>query len=321
MAAASGFLLSTTKYLTRLGLDPVTFGINDDSDNAASSRLPSLAKLQQLQESHLARIPFENLAQHGCRDPAVLDVDATAQKILDCQRGGFCFELNSLFGTFLRQLGYTVHFVLAHVHRGGDTGYADDATHVILIVEATDEEDDDDDATRTTRPYYVDVGFGEPPLHPLDYTLFDKEQQTPEGMKSKLVLDGDAVELYWLQKGTWQPRLRWSYAASLASIEMADMAAGLAIVQTPEFIFSQKIITVRITRTTKQTLAGSRYKVTGPPRFQEDGSQGPKHVQQLSSALQAQELLEKEFAMPASSTSGLALEKSLAAAEEVWSNF
>ena len=319
MAAASSFLLSTTKYLTRLALDPVTFGINDDSDNVAS-RLPSLARLQQLQESHLARIPFENLAQHGCRDPAVLDVQATAHKILDCQRGGFCFELNTLFGTFLRQLGYTVHFVLAHVHRGGDTGYADDATHVILIVEATDE-DDDDDATRTTRPYYVDVGFGEPPLHPLDYTMFGMEQQTPEGMKSKLVRDGDVVELYWLQKGTWQPRLRWSYADSLKSIEMADMAAGMAIVQTPESIFSQKIIAARITRTTKQTLAGSRYKVTGPPRFQQDGSQGPKHVQQLSSALQAQELLEKEFAMPVSSTSGLALEKSLAAAEEVWSNF
>ena len=301
---AAGFLLPAAKYWARLALDPATL----DEE-------PSLQKLQQLQESHLANVPFENLAQHGSvGGPAVLDIATTANKILDQNRGGFCFELNTLFGNFLRQLGYSVKFVLAHV-RAGDA-FHDKATHVILIVECQSQGD------QTMIPYYVDVGFGEPPLHPLEYHAFGTEQQTPEGMKSKIVRQGDQVELHWLRGGSWQPRLKWSYKGSLVGVEMPDFAPGLAAVQMPESIFSQKLIVARLTRTAKMTLAGSRYKVTGPPRFADDGSQGPKEIRQLElddSVLEAQKLLELEFGMPMSVTSGLSLEKSNTAAEELWS--
>lgn len=306
MTAAS-FLLPAAKYWARLALDPTSL----DAE-------PSLPKLQQLQESHLANVPFENLAQHGSvGGPAVLDMNTTANKILDQNRGGFCFELNTLFGNFLRQLGYSVKFVLAHVHAG--EAYRDMATHVILIVECPRHTQ----GQTTMVPYYVDVGFGEPPLHPLEYHAFGTAQQTPEGMKSKLIRQGDQVELYWLREGTWQPRLKWSYKDSLVGVEVSECAPGLAAVQMPESIFSQKLIVTRLTRVTKMTLAGSRYKVTGPPRFTDNGSQGPKEIRQLDidSVPQAQKLLELEFGMPMSATSGLSLKKSNTAAEELWSQF
>ena len=304
LAMLSTIMLNGTKYFVRLKLDPTTLDAH-----------ASIEKLKQLQESHLAQIPFENLAQHGCvGGPAVLDLETTATKILDLLRGGFCFELNTLFGMFLRQIGYQVRFVLAHVYT--PEGYRGDPTHVIMIVECRDENQ------HVSGTYFADVGFGEPALHPLDYTLFGVEQETPEGMKSKIFRDGDQVELYWLKEGSWLPRLKWSYEKSLSSVEMGDLEHGLAQVLGPESIFSKKLITTRITRTTKCTLAGNRFKVTGPPRFQDDGSQGQKETQRLASVAEAQSFLEEKFGIPLSETQGLSLEKSNSVEHDaVWSQF
>ena len=166
---AMAFLPSIAKYFARLEADP-----------AALDPEPSLNKLQHLQECHLAKIPFENLAQHGwVGGPATLDLERTASKVLDRKRGGFCLELNLLFGTFLRQLGYEVRFVSCHVF--ANNSFQDVATHVALIVECQAEDQ------QPSAPYFSDVGFGEPSLHPLKYTNFGTEQTTPEGMKSKIV--------------------------------------------------------------------------------------------------------------------------------------
>eukprot|EP00977_Amphora_coffeiformis_P005002 scaffold1060_cov196-Amphora_coffeaeformis.AAC.34 len=301
----SAAMLSVTKYFERLKLDPTMLDAH-----------PSIEKLQQLQESHLSHIPFENLAQHGCvGGPVVLDLEMAAAKILERRRGGFCLELNPLFGTFLRQIGYQVRFVLAHVFT--PAGYRENPTHVFLIVQCQD-----DKRPEISGTYFADVGFGEPSLHPLDYTKFGVEQETPEGMKSKIVRNGDQVELYWLNEGSWQPRLKWSYEKSQSSVEMEDLERCLAHVVDPESIFSKKVITTRLTRTSKTTLAGSRFKVTGPPRFQDDGSQGTKETQRLDSVPKVQSFLEEKFGIPVSETQGLCLEKSNSADHEaVWSQF
>ena len=302
----TSLLVPVTKYWSRLGLDPSSL----DAD-------PTIEKLCHLHERHLSQIPFENLAQHGCTGgPAVLDLETTAHKILERQRGGFCMELNPLFGIFLQNIGYQVRFVLAHVFAGD--AYRDDPTHVVLIVDCPTYQSSKGESTLS---YFCDVGFGEPALHPLDYQAFGKEQITPEGMRSKLVKTGDMVELQWLKNGTWQPRLKWSFEQSLSGVKISDLSSGLEAVQAPESIFSQKVITTRLTRTQKMTLAGSRFKITGPPRFHDDGSEGPKETRELTSVLGAQEILEEQFAIPTIATNGLSLEKSNQAAKEVWSQF
>lgn len=305
-------MLVSTEYWERLQLEPSLL----DTE-------PSIQKLRQLQEAHLARIPFENLAQHGCvGGPAVLDVERTADKILRRKRGGFCFELNALFGTFLQQLDYSVNFVSAFVHAG--EAFAENATHLIIIAKAF--HSCDGTATTTTSssslpvPHYVDVGFAEPPLHPLDYTKFGVEQISPEGMRSKLVKQDDEVQLQWLVDGEWRPRLKWSFEQSQSSVELSALHNKLAIVQSPESNFSKKVVATRLTRTSKCTLAGSRLKVTGPPRFQGNGSQGPKETTQLASADEARQILVDRFGIPFSETEGLLLEKSNAASEEIWSH-
>lgn len=287
--ASSTFYLPDSKYWERLHLDP-----------PEKEFVPSLENLKLMQERHLAHIPFENLAQHGCvGGPATLDVETTAEKILMDRRGGFCFELNSLFGCFLRQIGYKVIFVMAHVCT--DDGYRGEPSHVFLLVSCLN---------HSQTRYFVDVGFGEPSLHPLEYNLFGVEQESPEGMKSKIVKKDDLVELFWLREGKWQPRLKWSYAQSFMNVELRQLQDALARVQEPDSFFSKSLLITRLTRTKKLTLAGDRFIVTGPPRFKSDGSQGSRHERVLSSSETIRNLLSDEFGVPLESTEGLELSRS-----------
>jgi N-hydroxyarylamine O-acetyltransferase len=253
------------KYFSRLGLDPTCL-----------DPTPTIAKLQAIQEAHLTIIPFENLSQHGCAYPAVLNVDAIAHKVLDAHRGGFCFELNGLLAHFLIELGYDVCRVSAYTYVEGV--YRDVATHIILIVSCPDGND-------IPSRWVVDVAFGEPPVLPLSHNDNMWDQLTPEGMRSKLIRvrapnndapddgnDNDEVHLLWFrpETQTWIPRLKWKHAQALLGSRgppLESFGPGLSTDLDESSVFGQKLICCRVTRDTKRTLAGHRFKVTGPPRF------------------------------------------------------
>jgi N-hydroxyarylamine O-acetyltransferase len=80
-------------YLDRIGYD----GPLDGSADA----------LAELQNCHLHSVPYENLDILR-RTPLSLDVEKLYEKIVIRRRGGYCFELNALFGWMLRELGYAV---------------------------------------------------------------------------------------------------------------------------------------------------------------------------------------------------------------------
>ncbi len=129
LSAPVGF--DRARYLDRIG--------------AAAPVRSDLAALAELTAAHLARVPFENLdVQLGREPPAT--VDAIFAKVVDGGRGGWCFELNTLFGALLADLGYRVTRLKADVRRSGDI--ADRAgNHLCLRIDLD-------------RPYLVDVGFG-----------------------------------------------------------------------------------------------------------------------------------------------------------------
>jgi arylamine N-acetyltransferase len=303
-----------SKYFARLGLDP-----------SELDPTPTIEKLRIIQEAHLAKIPFENLSQHGCRLEAVLDVEATAAKVLDSNRGGFCFELNALLGEFLLELGYRVCRVHSTVHLGED--FFDKAVHLLLFVTCLPDTPDES-------LWLSDVGFGEPALHPLSYdvkSVWDQVQVTPEGMQSKLVrADDDMVHLMWFhaESGSWMPRLRWKYHDALLGNDGLPLSAfdeGLELVLHEESIFAQKVVCCLLTREGKRTLAGNRLKVTGPPRFiaaaDTDGSAIPTvpvPVIQMLDAEEAREILCRDFGIPIEQTEGFCLVKSKEADAAIW---
>jgi N-hydroxyarylamine O-acetyltransferase len=126
---AAGF--DRARYLDRIG--------------AAAPVRADLATLVALTRAHLAHIAFENLdVQFGRAPPAT--VDAIFAKVVGQGRGGWCFELNTLFGVLLADLGYRVTRLKADVRRGGEVPDRP-GNHLCLRVDLD-------------RPYLVDVGFG-----------------------------------------------------------------------------------------------------------------------------------------------------------------
>lgn len=104
-----------------------------------------LATLRALHIAHQHTVPFENLDVQ-LRQPVGLDAQASYEKIVHRRRGGWCYELNSVMGWALMEIGFEVTRLCAAVHRGR-LGDAQLGNHLCLLV-------------RLDEPYLVDVGFG-----------------------------------------------------------------------------------------------------------------------------------------------------------------
>ena len=105
----------------------------------------SYETLYGLHVAHTLNIPFENLSVYF-RKAIKLDRESLYEKIVENKRGGYCFEMNSLFYFVLQELGFKVTNLLARGTRDGLTYFA--KTHQVLMVEI--------DGKR----YLADVGFG-----------------------------------------------------------------------------------------------------------------------------------------------------------------
>lgn len=96
----------TRKYLIRLGIDPACGPLRCDKD-----------LLCQLQYAHVTTIPYENIDILRGK-PLPLDFAGQFDKIVNHCRGGYCFELNGLYGCLLRDLGYPVTTFMSRYLRG-----------------------------------------------------------------------------------------------------------------------------------------------------------------------------------------------------------
>ncbi len=112
---------------------------------------PTIDTLRNLMQSHLFNVPFENLDIHyGTR----IRIPDSFNKIVLKKRGGFCYELNSLFYSLLRYIGYEVRLVSARVY-DGTSDFGPEFDHMAII------------ASFEGREYLIDVGFGEFAFNPL----------------------------------------------------------------------------------------------------------------------------------------------------------
>ena len=95
-----------------------------------------IATLRALHRAHMLTIPFENL-NIMLKRPIVLDEQALYHKIIDCRRGGFCYELNGLFAALLREIGFQVDFLSARVWIG--EGFSREFHHLAFLVHLEDD--------------------------------------------------------------------------------------------------------------------------------------------------------------------------------------
>lgn len=127
----------------------------------------NLNTLVQLQKAHLVNIPFENLDIHS-NTPIELNIEKIYDKIINQNRGGFCYELNGLFHTLLQSIGFNARMISARAYNA-EKEYGEEYDHLAIIVELEDKE------------YLVDVGFGRFAFTPLEITL-GLEQETERGI-------------------------------------------------------------------------------------------------------------------------------------------
>lgn len=139
----------------------------------------SLANLRELQRAQMQTIPFENIGPFLGEVPN-LAPDAVWEKLVVSGRGGYCFELNGLFGMALQAAGFTARPILGRVRMGAPSGGP--RAHQAWIVTV-----DGDD-------WLADVGFGGPgAIGPLKIAA-NFEQDTA-GTKFRLREDRASNEL------------------------------------------------------------------------------------------------------------------------------
>lgn len=118
--------------------------------------LPTVDVLRELHLRHLQAVPFENLSIH-LGEEIVLEEKRLLDKVVGAGRGGFCYELNGLFGALLAALGFDVALLSARVYGdGGRLGIPYD--HLALWVRTVD-----------GSVWLADVGFGTHSHNPLAF--------------------------------------------------------------------------------------------------------------------------------------------------------
>lgn len=130
----------------------------------SGAQVPTLETLRKLHRTHVSSVPFENLDIHY-KQRITLDLEKFYDKIVVRRRGGFCYELNGLFYTLLRQMGFQAYFISCSVYNQPLQTFGPYFAHVAIVVDFGDDQ------------WLVDVGFGSSFPEPLKIALDTYQKQ------------------------------------------------------------------------------------------------------------------------------------------------
>ncbi len=187
-------------------------------------------------------MPFENLDIHAGKK-IVLDENLLYEKIVSRGRGGFCYELNSLFCWLLRMIGFNAQIVSARVYVPARNLFSPDFDHMAIIVDLGES-------------YLVDVGFGDTFRKPI--SMPDGDLEDVSG-RYQINSDKDQFVLQKLQSDDWQPL----YSFTTQPKVISDFEEMCSFNQTsPESHFTQQIICTIATQTGRVSLSDDYMTVT-----------------------------------------------------------
>lgn len=251
--------MDTAAYLRRIGL----------SERPSA---PTAEALTLLQKSHLYTVPYENMdILEGI--PLSLRVEDLYGKVVTRHRGGYCFELNELFGWLLRQLGYTVTDYFARFLRGEPE--IPMRRHHVLKVEGGE----------LDGAYVADVGVGTgSPTFPPRLTL--GEEQVLDGIRYRFTRDellGWVLEEFY--HGGWAPVYSFTEEPQLP---VDFVAASFYCEKSPDSIFNKEPMISLRCQGGRRTLDGDEFR-----RFQD----GEVTVNKAEDSDQWQEQLAEWFGL------------------------
>ena len=206
---------------------------------AASADFPTLKRMMRCQ---LFSVPFENLdIQQG--KVVSLVPEEIYRKIVERNRGGYCYEVNGLFAMALDALGIPYQFVAA---RPMTYPVRRPKTHMAIVVRIDNEQ------------WFCDLGFGRYGIRePLNLKWLDREiRQDFDTFK----LTGSPEQNYLLQSfvdGAWKNL----YEFNLSPQEWVDFEPANYMNSThPDSIFVQWLMVVLQNPSGKDVLLGDRFQ-------------------------------------------------------------
>lgn len=206
---------------------------------------PTLPVLRSLHLAHLRSVPFENLDIHLGRR-IVLDEERLFDKVVRRRRGGFCYELNGLFASLLREIGFDVTMLGAHFSAEDEElpPYLD---HLALLVRCQDEPE----------LLLADVASGRGGFaYPLRASFGAIQTQPEAGASFRLMPEGDGCRVWRTSGGgEWEREYRFTFAPRA----YADFESGCTHHQTsPDSLFTQDRLVTLMTERGRFTLSGQR---------------------------------------------------------------
>ena len=150
----------------------------------------NLEGLNTLLFAQLIHIPFDSLDVWGAGICPSLVLDDIYEKTVERGRGGYCFELNTLFRALLNALGFEAYQAAAVVTKSDDVFMP--PTHNVIL------------CPLEGKIYFLDVGFGGPvPYRALELT---------EGQQGEFSLKYEGENIYTLHRlveGQWRCQFRF----------------------------------------------------------------------------------------------------------------
>lgn len=228
---------------------------------------PDLATLNVLINAHVRSVPFENLDIYAERS-VVYSTEAAYDQIVTRGQGGWCFEMNSLFGWVLNEIGFNVARLSAGVRRT-TLGDASLGNHLCLMV-------------TLDQDYLVDVGFGGSQLAAIALEI-GETIHSPLRMAMAQTEDG-----YWrLHEGGWGSAMCYDFKAEPADDALLVKQHNTQV-DDPNSIF-RKTVTAKIrTGRAYHTLRGRVLDTNWP---------GRKETREIASAEEWSSILNDVFGL------------------------
>ncbi|MFD0023868.1 arylamine N-acetyltransferase [Streptomyces sp. NPDC058382] len=268
MSSDRDHTLDLDAYLTRIGW--------------SGERRPTAAVLRSVHRAHALGIPFENLDPVLGTVPSLAPADLEA-KLVHGERGGYCYEQNSLLAAALRALGFRVTLLGARVVLGAGPGDVRPRTHMLMRVEVPGE----------PVPYLADVGFGAGGalLEPIALAAGAELHDTPRRHRLVHTPHEGPLELWELQArtggtddGEWQAQ----YAFTLEPFEAPDFEViNWHIATNPRSPFEHLLYVQRTTEDAHLALAGRTLVVTA--------NDGGRERRELADTAEVERVLADDF--------------------------
>ncbi|MFF6777109.1 arylamine N-acetyltransferase [Streptomyces sp. NPDC012637] len=246
----------------------------------SGERRPTPAVLKSVHRAHITGIPFENLDPVLGSAPS-LALPGLEAKLVHGDRGGYCYEHNTLLAAALRALGFEVTLLTARVLVGAGPDDVRPRTHMLMLTEVPGE----------PVPYVTDVGFGSigALLEPIPLIADTEVLDTPRRHRLVHAPHDGPLETWTLQAhGAETDGWDDQYAFTVEPFQRPDYEViNWYIATNPRSPFARSVYAQRTTDDTHLSLAGRT--------FTETAADGTRKERELADAAEVLAVLGEDF--------------------------